>query len=71
VGLSARAAVFALVGYFLVRTAIEYKPSGVGLDGALAQLHGEPLGSVLLIVTACGLFVFAVFSLLEARYQRL
>jgi hypothetical protein len=72
VGLTARAVVFGLIGYFLVRTAIASKPSpGIGVDGALAELHHQPLGACLLTVTAGGLIAFAVFSFFEARYQRL
>jgi hypothetical protein len=71
-GLTARALVFALVGYFLVRTAIDFKPSsGLGLDGTLAAVHRLPLGAWLLGLAAAGLFVFAAFSLFEARYHRL
>jgi hypothetical protein len=72
VGLTARAIVFALVGYFLVRTAIDFKPSkGLGLDGTLAQVHAQPFGSVLLALAAAGLLIFAGFSVFEARYRRL
>jgi uncharacterized protein DUF1206 len=72
VGLVARAAVFAVVGYFLVRTAIAYDPSNaIGLDGALREVHAQPYGSVLLTLVATGLIVFALFSLTEARYRRL
>ena len=72
VGLTARAVVFAIVGYFLVRTASDYNPSSaVGIDGALARLHDEPLGPWLLGLVAAGLLTFAVFSLLEARHRRL
>lgn len=72
IGLPARALVFALVGYFLVRAAIDYSPgSAVGLDGALARLHHQPLGAVLLGLVAAGLITFAAYSLLEARYRRL
>ena len=72
IGLSARAIVFALVGYFLVRTAIDFRPSeGVGVDGTLAQLRELSYGPWLLGLVAVGIFVFSVFSLYEARYQRL
>jgi Domain of Unknown Function (DUF1206) len=72
IGLSARALVFVLIGYFLVRTAIEFKASqAIGVDGALARLHHQPLGAVLLLLVAAGLLTFATFSLLEARYRRL
>ncbi len=72
IGLTARAVVFGLIGYFLVRTAIESKASNaIGVDGALARLHHEPLGRWLVGVVAAGLLTFAAFSLAEARYRRL
>lgn len=72
VGLLARALVFVLVGYFLLKTAIEFHPgTAVGIDGALARLHQQPLGSWLVGLVGAGLLVFAVFSLFEARYRRL
>jgi hypothetical protein len=71
-GLTARALVFAVVGYFLVRTAIDFDPNNaVGVDGALGRLHHEPLGPLVLALVAAGLITFALFSLLEARYRRL
>jgi hypothetical protein len=72
IGLAARALVFALVGYFLLSTAIDYDPNrAVGVDGALARLHHEPLGQWLLGLLAAGLMMFAAYSLLEAAYRRL
>jgi hypothetical protein len=71
VGLLSRAIVFGLVGYFLCRTAIEFKTSGVGLDGTLAMVHGQPYGNWLLAFIAAGLEIFAAFSFFEARYQQL
>lgn len=71
-GLSARAIVFGLVGYFLIRTAVDFKPSNaVGVNGALARLPHQPLGPWLLGLVAAGLITFAAFSLFEARYRRL
>lgn len=72
VGLTARALVFALVGYFLLRAAVDYSPgSAVGVDGALARLHHEPLGPVILGLVSAGLITFAAYSVLEGRYRRL
>jgi hypothetical protein len=72
VGMAARALVFALVGYFLMRTAIDYDPNrAVGVDGGLAHLHHEPLGQWLLALVAAGLLTFAVYSVLEGLYRRL
>jgi hypothetical protein len=72
IGLGARALVFGLIGYFLLRTAIEFNPNNaIGVDGAVARLHHQALGSWLVGLVGLGLIVFAVFSLLEGRYRRL
>jgi hypothetical protein len=72
VGLVARALVFAVCGYFLARTAIAFNPkNAVGVDGALARLHHQPLGPWIVGLVGVGLLVFAVHSLFEARYRRL
>jgi hypothetical protein len=71
-GILARAVIFSLVGYFLVRAAIELHAGlAVGVDGALARVHQEPFGSWALALVAAGLFTFAAYSLLESRYRRL
>ncbi|MEA2354484.1 MAG: hypothetical protein QOD61_613 [Solirubrobacteraceae bacterium] len=72
VGLVARGLVFGLIGYFLLRTAIDFDPSrAVGIDGALRELARQPYGSWLLGVVAAGLMIFALASLADARYRRL
>lgn len=72
IGLTVRALVFGLVGYFLIRTALDYDPrKAVGVDGALAHLHSEPYGSWLVGAVAIGVLIFAAYSLFEARYRRL
>jgi hypothetical protein len=72
IGLTARALVFVLIGYFLVRTAFDFKPSSaVGVDGALARLHHQTLGPWIVGLVAVGLLIFAAFSFLEARFRRL
>jgi hypothetical protein len=64
--------VFAIVGYFLVRTAVVFSAgSAVGVDGVLSRVHQQPYGPALLAIVAAGLIVFAVYSLLEGRYRRL
>ncbi len=71
-GLTSRALVFALIGYFLIRTATEFDARrAIGVDGALAEVHGQPFGPWLLGLVAVGLLAFATFSLFEARYRRL
>jgi hypothetical protein len=72
VGLIARALVFMLIGYFLVKTAISFNAhEAVGLDGALSRVHREPFGPWLLGFVGAGLLVFALYSLFAARYRRL
>ena len=70
-GVLARAVVFALVGWFLMKAAIEFKPhAAVGLDGALAKLRQADYGPVLLAAVAAGLLGFGLYSIVDARYAR-
>ena len=72
VGYLARMVVFALVGIFLIKAAIDYDPNkAVGLDGALAKIVHASYGPVLLGVVAAGLIAFGVYSLTDARYRRI
>lgn len=72
VGYLARMVVFGLVGIFLVKAAVDYKPKeAVGLDGALAKLANQAWGPVLLGVVAAGLVAFAAYSWSDARYRRI
>ncbi len=72
IGLSARALVFVLIGYFVIRTAIDYNPrQAVGVDGALARLHHQTLGPELVGLVGAGLLVFGVYSIFEGYYRRL
>jgi hypothetical protein len=64
-------AVFGLIGWFLIKAAIDYKPKeAVALDGALAKLAHAPYGPLLLGIVAAGLIGFGAFSLVESRYRR-
>ena len=54
-GHAARAVVFALLGVFVIRAAVEFDPNqAVGLDGALQRLAQQPAGPWLLALTALG-----------------
>ena len=67
----ARTVVFSMMGYFLVKAAVEYKPSeAVGLDGALTKLGQSSSGPLLLGAVAFGLLGFALYSALDARYRK-
>ena len=66
----ARAVVFALIGVFVTKAAIEYDPQeAIGLDGALHKLAEASYGSVLLGVTAAGFVCYALYCLFDARYR--
>jgi hypothetical protein len=69
-GLCALALVLGIVGWFLVKAAIEFKPDApIGVGGALAKLAHAAYGGWLLGITAAGLIAFAIFDLLQARYH--
>jgi hypothetical protein len=71
VGLASLGLVAALVGWFLLKAAIEFDPQApVGIGGALSKLAHATYGAYLLGVTAAGLVVFAVFDLIQARYHK-
>ncbi len=67
----ARAVVFALIGYGLIKAAIDYDPHrAVGLDGALRKLADASYGPALLALVAAGLVGFAAYSIADARYRK-
>jgi hypothetical protein len=71
VGLLARLVVFVLIGVFVVKAAIDYRPqAAIGLDGALAKLASHSYGTWLLGATAAGLLAYAVYCFVDARYRR-
>lgn len=70
-GYVARAVVFVLVGYGLIKAAVDYDPKkAVGLDGALHELANSSYGPPVLWVVAVGLAGFALYSIADARYHR-
>jgi hypothetical protein len=71
VGHLARFVVFSIVGWFLVKAALDFEPKeAVGLDGALAQLAQEPYGDWLLFTVAAGILAYGVYAAVESRYRR-
>jgi hypothetical protein len=70
VGHLARGAVFALIGVFIGKAAIEFDPKEArGLDGALLSLTQQPYGRLLLGGVAVGLAAFALWCWAQARYR--
>jgi uncharacterized membrane protein len=68
----ARMIVFGLIGYGLVKAAVDYNPrSAIGLDGALNKLLHNSYGPFLLGLVAAGLIGFAVYSIADARYAKI
>jgi hypothetical protein len=66
----ARAVLFSLAGWFLVKAAWEYDAEeAIGLDGALRKLAAADYGDLLLGSTAAGLFAYGLFCLVQARYR--
>ncbi len=71
VGHVARAVTFVLIGYGLIKAAVDYSAkSAVGLDGALQKLAHASAGPLLLGIVALGFIAFALYSIADARYHR-
>jgi hypothetical protein len=71
VGHLSRMVVFTLVGYFLIRAAIDHNPDkAVSLDGALTAVGQASYGPILLGAVAAGLIVFGAYSVADARYRK-
>jgi hypothetical protein len=67
----ARAITFILIGYGLVKAALDYSPkNAVGLDGALQKLAHASAGPLLLAIVALGFIAFALYSIADARYHK-
>jgi hypothetical protein len=67
----ARAVIFALIGYGLLKAALDYNPKeAIGLDGALRNLADASYGPLLLGAVAAGLAGFALYSIVDARYRK-
>ena len=72
IGHVARAIVFGLVGWFLLKAAYEFDAKeAVGLDGALTKILKAAYGPWLLGFTAAGLIAFGIYSISEARYRKI
>jgi hypothetical protein len=70
VGHAARGVVFALIGLFLSKAALEYDArEAIGLDGALRKLAEQPYGGVLLGTVAAGVLAYALYCFVQVRYR--
>ncbi|MEU1511789.1 DUF1206 domain-containing protein [Streptomyces sp. NPDC005811] len=69
-GGAARGLVFAAVGAFAVRAAVDYDPDHAkGLDDTLRSFARTPAGPALLACVAAGLVLFGLFSFAMARWR--
>lgn len=72
VGHVARFVVFALMGVFVTKAAIDFNSKdAIGLDGALQKLAHASYGPWLLGLTAAGLVAYGVYCLFDARLRDL
>jgi hypothetical protein len=71
VGHVARGVVFGLIGYGVIKAAVDYDPKhAVGLDGALRKVEHASYGPLLLGIVAAGFIMFALYSIADARYRK-
>lgn len=72
VGITARSLAFLPLGVFLVVAGAQVDPRRArGLDATLAEVAHRSGGRAALVAVAAGFLVFAVYTLLEARYRDL
>jgi hypothetical protein len=72
VGVGGRGLVVVLIGAFLVKAAVQFRPKEAkGLDASLQSLSQQPFGKVLLLLVVLALLAYAVWSFVEAAYRRL
>jgi len=70
VGLVGRGLAFTLVGVFIVVAAVHRNPGDAGgLDQSLRRLHGHTYGPPLLFLIAAGMFAYAAFCVMQARWE--
>jgi Domain of Unknown Function (DUF1206) len=71
IGFVALAVVLALIGWFLLKAAVDYDANRiVSLGGALAKLAHATYGKWLLGLVAAGLLSYGLFGILQVRYHR-
>lgn len=70
-GYAGKSAITIVIGMFLVIAGLRHDPGETeGLSGALRSLSDSTWGVALLVFVGAGLFLFAMFSFVEAAYRR-
>lgn len=71
-GISARAIVFGMIGFLVVRAGQTYDPARAGgIEKSLNTISREPRGHLLFAVVAIGLIAFGLFQIATAKYRRM
>lgn len=71
-GIIARGVVFLVMGWFLVRVALQANAEeAAGIGESLATIGAQPYGRVLLGVVAVGVMAYGVWQLANARYREM
>ena len=71
IGFFSLAAVFAIIGWFLVKAAVQFDPhDAVSIGGALGRLARLDYGKFLLGLVAAGLFANGLFGFVQSRYHK-
>ncbi len=72
IGITARAVVFSIIGFFLIRSAVDYDPNKVhGISGTLAALRQPPYGPWALVTIAMGLIAYGGYMLFLSFRRRI
>lgn len=72
IGLTARGAVFGIIGIFLIQAAVGYDPNEArGIAGALHSLEQQPYGAWILAAVALGLIAYGFHLFVMAWYRRI
>jgi hypothetical protein len=72
VGLSARAIIFTMIGWFLMQAAYESNANEAqAIPGTLESLLRQPYGRFLLGFVAAGLVIYGLYMGVHARYRRI
>lgn len=67
----ARGLLFAAIGWFVVKAAVDYEPDKAkGFDDTLRSFTDTPVGPWLLVLVALGLVLFGLFSFGMARHRK-
>lgn len=72
IGLSTRAVAFAIIGGFIIMSAIRGTGDGdiAGISDALAAIASQPYGKILIGITGLGLICFGIHQIMMGLYRR-